>query len=89
MAYRKKTLRRMSPTARRLARLSGEMESVQHGLRKLIPEVQRLEADSRALWNKQEYDRHYDQAMRDMDEIAEEFEGEGKLTMQELTERIS
>jgi len=39
----------MSPTARKLARLIGEQESVAKRLKNLIPEVQRLELDSKAL----------------------------------------
>jgi len=49
MAYRKKTLRRMSPTARRVARLAGELDSVARRLKNLIPELQQLELDSKAL----------------------------------------
>ena len=49
MAYRKKTLRRMSPTARKVARLAGEAESVARRLKNLIPELQRLDLDSEAL----------------------------------------
>jgi len=49
MAYRKKTLRRMSPTARKVARLAGEAESVARRLKNLIPELQGLDLDSEAL----------------------------------------
>uniref|UniRef100_A0A6H2A4D4 Uncharacterized protein n=1 Tax=viral metagenome TaxID=1070528 RepID=A0A6H2A4D4_9ZZZZ len=51
MAYRKKTLRTMSPTARKVARLAGELDSVARRLKNLIPELQTLELDSRALAN--------------------------------------
>ena len=51
MAYRKKTLRTMSPTARKVARLAGELDSVTRRLKNLIPELQQLELDSRALAN--------------------------------------
>ena len=51
MAYRKKTLRSMSPVTRKLARLIGEQESVARRLKNLIPEIQTLELDSRALNN--------------------------------------
>lgn len=51
MAYRKKTLRTMSPTARKVARLAGELESVARRLKNLIPDIQRLELDSKALFN--------------------------------------
>lgn len=49
MAYRKKTLRTMSPTARKVARLVGEQVSVALRLKNLIPDLQRLDLDSRAL----------------------------------------
>lgn len=47
--YRKKTLRRMSPTARKVARLAGELASVAKRLKNLIPDLQRLDLDSKAL----------------------------------------
>jgi len=49
MAYRKKTLRTMSPTARKVARLAGELESVSRRLKNRIPDLQRLDLDSQAL----------------------------------------
>ena len=49
MAFKKKTLRTMSPTARKVARLAGEMDSVARRLKNMIPELQSLELDSRAL----------------------------------------
>jgi len=49
MAYRKKTLRTMSPTARKVARLIGELDSVSRRLKNLIPDLQRLDFESRAL----------------------------------------
>ena len=49
MAYRKKTLRTMSPVTRKVARLAGELDSVSRRLKNLIPELQQLELDSRAL----------------------------------------
>ena len=49
MAYRKKTLRKMSPTARKVARLAGELDSVSRRLKNLIPELQQLDLDSKAL----------------------------------------
>jgi len=51
MAYRKKTLRSMLPTTRRVARLLGELESVERRFKNLMPELQRLELDSIALNN--------------------------------------
>jgi len=51
MAYRKRTLRRMSPTARKVARLAGEASSLATRLKNLIPELQQLDLDSQALKN--------------------------------------
>jgi len=39
----------MSPTARKVARLAGELESVARRLKNLVPDLQRLDLDSRAL----------------------------------------
>jgi hypothetical protein len=49
MTYRKKTLRTMSPTARKVARLVGEQVSIALRLKNLIPDLQRLDLNSRAL----------------------------------------
>ena len=51
MAYRKKTLRSMSPTTRKVARLIGELGSIEKRLRNLIPEIQEIESRSNALTN--------------------------------------
>jgi hypothetical protein len=51
MAYRKRTLRTMSPTARKVARLIGELESISKRFKNLIPELQQLDFESRALAN--------------------------------------
>ena len=51
MAYRKKTLRSMLPTTRKVARLIGELGSAEKRLKNLIPELQQLELDSTALNN--------------------------------------
>jgi hypothetical protein len=51
MAYRKKTLRLMSPTARKIARLTGELDSVSRRLKNILVDIQLLEGDSRALKN--------------------------------------
>ncbi len=51
MTYRKRTLRTMSPTARKAARLAGELESISRRLKNLVPELQRLDLDSAALKN--------------------------------------
>jgi hypothetical protein len=55
MAYRKKTLRRLTPEARKLAKLIGELESVSRRLKNLVPEVERLEVDLRAELKRQAY----------------------------------
>lgn len=44
MAYRKSTLRQMSPVARKVAKLIGEAQSVSRRLKLLLPEIQELEA---------------------------------------------
>ena len=49
MAYRKRTLRVMSPTARKVARLIGELDSVSRRLKNLVPDLQRLDFESKAL----------------------------------------
>ena len=49
MAFKKRTLRTMSPTARKVARLIGEQESVAKRLKNLVPDLQQLDADSKAL----------------------------------------
>lgn len=51
MAFRKKTLRTMSPTARKVARLIGELDSISRRLKNLMPELQQLDLDSKALKN--------------------------------------
>ena len=55
MAYRKKTLRRLTPEARKLAKLIGELESVSRRLKSLVPVVERLEIDVRAELKRQAY----------------------------------
>ncbi len=49
MAFRKTTLRRMSPVTRKYAKLLGELESVLRKGKNMVEEIQRLELDSRAL----------------------------------------
>jgi hypothetical protein len=41
--YRKKTLRKMSPVTRELARLTGEVASVQRRLKGLVAKIQVME----------------------------------------------
>ena len=51
MVMRKRTLRRLSPAARKLARLAGEADSLGRRLKNLVTEIQRLELDAAALAN--------------------------------------
>lgn len=51
MAYRRSTLRKMSPTTRRVARLIGELSSVERRLKNLLPEIKNIEFESQALEN--------------------------------------
>jgi len=55
MAYRKKTIRRMSPTTRKVARLIGELESVARRFKNLVPDIQHLELSDEALFNIKKY----------------------------------
>ncbi len=48
MPYRKRTLRRMTPQARRLARLADDLESVRRRLKALVPVLHDLEMWERA-----------------------------------------
>ena len=57
MAYRKSTLRSMSPVTRKVARLIGEQESIARRFKNLVPEIQRLELDSQALATAKQVDR--------------------------------
>jgi hypothetical protein len=62
MAYRKTTLRRMSPTTRQVARLIGEGESVIRRLKNLIPAIQQLELSDKALFNRERYTGGYNES---------------------------
>jgi len=55
MAYRKKTLRRLTPEARKLAKAISQLESISRKLKNLVPIVQRLEVDLRAELKRQAY----------------------------------
>jgi len=54
VAFRKSTLRRMSPQTRKYARLLNDLESVLRRGKNMVEEIQRLELDSRALANARE-----------------------------------
>lgn len=49
MPYRKKTLRNMSPQARKYARLCNDLESVLRRMKNYLPEVMKMSLDSSAL----------------------------------------
>ena len=49
MAYRKSTLRSMSPTTRKVARLIGELSSIERRLKNLLPDIRNIEFESQAL----------------------------------------
>ena len=49
MAYRKATLRRMSPETRKYARLLNDLESVLRRGKNMVETIARLEFESRAL----------------------------------------
>jgi len=69
MAYRKRTLRTMSPTARKVARLIGELDSVSRRLKNLIPDLQRLDFESRALKTAKAGSSLPDKEMEDLPDI--------------------
>ncbi len=52
MTIRKKTLRRMPPETRKVARLTNDLESVLRRLRNTLPAIQRME-----LWERAEMKR--------------------------------
>jgi len=47
MPYRKKTLRAMTPTGRKLAKLQGEIDSIARRMKSLVSEVNDIEATLR------------------------------------------
>ena len=53
MAYPKRTLRKLPETTRRLTRLYNKLASIKLQLNNLLPEIARLEHDSRALHARQ------------------------------------
>ena len=52
MPYRKRTLRQMTPEARKLAKLADELESVRRRLKAMVPLVQSFE-----MWERAEKER--------------------------------
>lgn len=55
----------MLPTTRKVARLLGEIKSIARRLNNLIPDFQRLESDSQALFRSQQYKVKNDSEVRD------------------------
>ena len=55
MAYRKKTLRKLTPEARKLAKAIGELDSISRKLKNLVPIVESLEIEVRAERKRQAY----------------------------------
>ena len=51
MSYRKKTMRKMYPVARKLARLENSLDGISRKIRNLVPQVERVEFEARALRN--------------------------------------
>jgi hypothetical protein len=50
--YRKKTLRNMAPTVRKVAMIINHLDSAIHRLKNLTDDIARLEFDSKALYNR-------------------------------------
>jgi hypothetical protein len=55
LAYRKKTIRRMSPVTRRYAKILNELAGIMRKLKNLTEDIARLETDSKALYKRQKY----------------------------------
>jgi len=55
LAYQKKTLRRMQPVTRRYARILNELAGILRKLKNLTEDIARLEADSKALYQREKY----------------------------------
>jgi len=55
--YKKKTLRNMAPTVRKVARIINDLDSAIRRLKNLTDDLARLEADSRALHNRTSWEK--------------------------------
>ena len=55
--YKKKTLRNMAPTVRKVGRIINDLDSAIHRLKNLTDDLARLEADSRALHNRTTWEK--------------------------------
>lgn len=60
--FRRLTLRRMSPESRKVAKLINELESVSNRLHNLLPKIEAMESDSKALWGMNRVFTHCDLA---------------------------
>lgn len=59
MPYRKRTLRAMTPEARRYARLIGEMENLTKRMKNLLPRIQDIELAARAEEKRERFERDH------------------------------
>ena len=66
MAYQKKTLRRMRPKTRAMAKIINEFEKELRKMKKMVEVMDELEADSTAFWAKKKHDEL--KATKDPDE---------------------
>ena len=51
MSYRKSTMRKMYPVARKLAKLENQLDGISRKIKNLIPQVEKVEFEARALRN--------------------------------------
>jgi len=65
MSYRKRTLRKLTPEARKLAKAISGLESVSRKLKNLVPIVERLEVDLRAELKRQAHFKQSPQSKPD------------------------
>lgn len=67
MSYRKKTLRQMQPVTRRYARIINELAGILRRFENLTEDIARLEADSRALYKRREYEEKQHEDIQDLE----------------------
>ena len=51
MSYKSKTLRKLMPKARKVARLINELDSITTRLKNILPEIESMEHTERAFYN--------------------------------------
>lgn len=61
----KKTLRKLPPITKKAAMLSNELSLLDNRLKKLLPEIHRLERDSQALAARREWEKGQDKLRRE------------------------